>query len=62
MPEERLLKFYDELDKLDPVLKARFLDKNLNRADLFDDFYDYEDKRGTFIGTPLQKLFYSNMY
>lgn len=55
-------KFVYELDKLDPVLKARFLDKNLNRDDLFDDFYDYEDKRGTFIDTPLQKLFYSNMY
>lgn len=55
-------KFAYELDKLDPVLKARFLDKELNRADLFDDFYDYEDKRGTFIDTPLQKLFYSDMH
>lgn len=55
-------KFVYELDKLDPVLKARYLDKELGRDDLFDDFYDYEDKRGTFIDTPLQKLFYSNMY
>ena len=55
-------KFVYELDKLDPVLKARYLDKELGRDDLFDDFYDYEEKRGTFIDTPLQKLFYSNMY
>lgn len=55
-------KFVYELDKLDPVLKAKYLDRKLGRDDLFDDFYDYEDKRGTFINTPLQKLFYSNMY
>lgn len=54
-------KFAYELDKLDPVLKARYLDKELGRDDLFDDFYDYEDKRGTFINTPLHRLFYSNM-
>jgi len=54
-------KFVYELDKLDPVLKARYLDKKLNRKDLFDDFYDYEDNRGTFIDTPFQRLFYSNM-
>lgn len=55
-------KFVYQLDKIDPVLKARYLDKKLHRDDLFDDFYDYEDNRATFIDTPLQKLFYSNMY
>lgn len=60
--ESEEAKFVYELDKLDPVLKARYLDRKLNRDDLFDDFYDYEDNRGTFIDTPLQKLFYSNMY
>lgn len=59
--ETKEAKFAYQLDKLDPVLKARFLDKELNRDDLFDDFYDYEDKRGTFIGSTLQKLFYSDM-
>ncbi|MDE5630733.1 MAG: HD domain-containing protein, partial [Bacilli bacterium] len=55
-------KFVYEIDKLDPVLKAKYLDRKLKRDDLFEDFYDYEDNRGTFIDTPLQKLFYSNMY
>lgn len=60
--ESEEAKLVYQLDKIDPVLKAKFLDKELNRDDLFDNFYDYEDKRGTFIGTHLQKLFYSNMY
>lgn len=45
------------IDKLDPVLKADFLDDELKRDDLFDDFYIYEEKRGTFKDTELEKLF-----
>lgn len=50
-------KFVYMVDKLDPVLKADFLDDELNRNDLFDDFYIYEEKRGTFKDTELEKLF-----
>lgn len=50
-------KFVYMIDKLDPVLKADFLDDELNRDDLFDDFYSYEEKRGTFKDTELEKLF-----
>lgn len=45
------------IDKLDPVLKADFLDDELKRNDLFDDFYSYEEKRGTFKNTDLEQLF-----
>ncbi len=50
-------KFVYMVDKLDPVLKADFLDDELNRNDLFDDFFNYEEKRGTFQGTDLESLF-----
>ena len=30
------------------ILKAPFLDEALNRGDLFPEFYEFEEKRGTF--------------
>lgn len=46
--ESREALFVYYLDKLDPVLKAHFLDEVLNRDDLFLEFYEFEEKRGTF--------------
>lgn len=46
-----------EIDKLDAVLKAEFLSDILNREDLLNDFYDYEDKRNTFVNSELKPLF-----
>ena len=57
--ETKEAKFVYCLDKLDPILKAKYLDKELGRDDLFDDFYDYEEKRHTFDESPLKSLFYS---
>ncbi len=46
-----------QYDKIDPILKARFLDKVLQRDDLFQDFYSYEEKRDTFNDGSLKRLF-----
>lgn len=50
--------FVYQLDKIDPVLKAKILDKLLERSDLFEDFYSYEEKRGTFTKGKEKELFY----
>lgn len=52
-------KFVYELDKIDPILKAAFLDQELGRDDLTDDFYSYEEKRKTFENGKLKSLFKS---
>ncbi len=46
-----------QYDKMDPILKTRFLDEELKRGDLFPDFYGYEEKRGTFKDGRLKRLF-----
>lgn len=51
-------KFVYQLDKIDPVLKAKILDEILERNDLFDDFYGYEEKRKTFEEGKTKELFY----
>jgi len=53
-PEAR---FTYELDKLDPILKAKYLDDELKRNDLFKDFYEYEKNRETFEKSRLKKIF-----
>lgn len=50
--------FVYQLDKVDPVLKAKILDKILERDDLFQDFYSYEEKRKTFEKGKVKELFY----
>lgn len=58
--EERKTKeavFVYQLDKLDPILKAKYLDEVLNRNDLFAEFYNYEAKRDTFVSGALEGLF-----
>lgn len=45
-------------DKLDPILKAMYLDKELSRTDLFNDFYEYEENRHTFDESEFKQLFY----
>lgn len=50
-------KFVYDLDKLDPILKAKYLDSVLNRNDLFEEFYLYEEQRKTFEESKFQKLF-----
>lgn len=49
--------FVYQLDKIDPVLKAKVLDKVLERDDLFNDFYGYEEKRKTFEKGKVKELF-----
>lgn len=49
--------FVYQLDKIDPILKAAFLDLELNRKDLLDDFFSYEKERGTFEKGKVKKLF-----
>lgn len=49
--------FVYQLDKMDPILKAVFLDLELNRKDLFDDFFSYEKGRNTFKKGKVKKLF-----
>ncbi len=49
--------FTYQLDKIDPILKAVFLDLELNRKDLFPDFLSYEKERGTFERGKVKKLF-----
>lgn len=51
-------RFVYQLDKIDPVLKAKILDKILERDDLFQDFYNYEEKRKTFEKGKVKELFY----
>lgn len=41
-------KFVYQLDKLDPILKAKFIDNELSQDKLFSDFYGFEEKRRTF--------------
>lgn len=50
--------FVYQLDKIDPVLKAKILDKLLKRDDLFEDFYNYEERRKTFENGKVKELFY----
>ena len=50
--------FTYQLDKIDPVLKAKILDKELKRDDLFLDFFNYEEKRQTFKEGKVKELFY----
>ncbi len=50
-------KFAYCVDKLDPVLKAKYIEEETNQEGLFKDFYDYEENRGTFTNTPLEELF-----
>ena len=59
--EERKSKeatFTYQLDKIDPVLKAKLLDKELGRDDLFLDFFNYEEERKTFKEGKVKELFY----
>ena len=59
--EERKSKeatFTYQLDKIDPVLKAKILDKELGRDDLFLDFFNYEEERKTFKEGKVKELFY----
>lgn len=59
--EERKTKesqFVYQLDKIDPVLKAKVLDQDLKREDLFPDFFNYEEKRSTFAKGKVKELFY----
>lgn len=51
-------KFIYQLDKIDPVLRAKVLDELLERDDLFPDFYSYEEKRNTFEKGKVKELFY----
>lgn len=51
-------RFVYQLDKIDPVLKAKILDSILERDDLFLDFYSYEEKRETFTKGKVKELFY----
>lgn len=51
-------RFVYQLDKIDPVLKAKILDFLLERKDLFPDFYSYEEKRKTFEKGKVKELFY----
>lgn len=46
-------------DKLDPILKAEYLDSVLNRDDLFIDFFTFEENRGTFKKGKWKELFNS---
>ena len=46
-----------EIDKLDAVLKANYLTHELNRIDLIKDFFDYEEKRNTFVSSEVKPLF-----
>ncbi len=39
------------IDKLDAVLKAKFIEKETNHKGLFEDFYSYEEKRNTFASS-----------
>lgn len=50
-------RFVYELDKFDPIAKARYLDDELGRDDLLIDFYQYEEKRNTFEHSSLKKVF-----
>ena len=50
--------FTYQLDKIDPVLKAKLLDKELGRDDLFLDFFNYEEERKTFKEGKVKELFY----
>lgn len=45
------------VDKLDPVLKAKYIEQMTNHQGLFNDFYDYEENRSTFTNTPFEKIF-----
>lgn len=49
--------FVYQLDKIDPILKAKILDKLLNRTDLYDDFYSFEEKRNTYEKGKVKELF-----
>ena len=58
--EERkteIAKFVYEIDKLDPILKALYLDSALGREDLFAEFCSFEKNRATFEGGYFQELF-----
>lgn len=49
--------FVYQLDKLDPILKAKFIDEEMKRDKLFDEFYSFEEKRGTFTTGYLKGIF-----
>lgn len=49
--------FVYQLDKIDPILKAKILDKILNRTDLYDDFYNFEVERKTYEKGKVKELF-----
>lgn len=55
--ESNEAKFVYELDKFDPIIKAEYLDEELDRTDLLPDFYGYEERRGTFKDGKLKKVF-----
>lgn len=57
--ESKEANFVYELDKLDPVMKAKCLDEILERNDLLLDFYKYEDQRDTFKKSRLKNIFQS---
>lgn len=45
-------------DKLDVVLKAKFIEKDTNHQGLFENFYSYEEKRNTFTSSKeLKRIF-----
>lgn len=50
--------FVYQLDKIDPIIKSYILDEQLKRNDLFNDFYDYEDRRKTFKQEKIKELAY----
>lgn len=55
--ETKEAKLAYEIDKLDPVLKASYLDKMLKRNDIFEEFFEYEVKRDTFRNSKVKELF-----
>lgn len=46
-----------EIDKLDAILKANYLTHELNRKSLVKDFFEYEERRDTFIKSEVKPLF-----
>lgn len=55
--ETKEAKLAYEIDKLDAVLKAGYLDKILKRNDIFEEFFEYEVKRDTFKNSKVRELF-----
>lgn len=54
--ESEEAKFAYQLDKLDAILKANYLDKKLNRNDLFKEFSETQLKKETFTNESIEQL------